>query len=71
MSGQVLSTMKTLDVETGDWKIQSQALKIARKDHACAAVRWDFFRRAKTTFEAFRTLYAKTTFDIVFVVQAG
>ena len=56
MSGQVLSTMKTLDVETGDWKIQSQALKIARKDHACAAVRWDFFRRAKTTFEAFLTL---------------
>ncbi len=39
MDGQLLNTMKTLDVETGDWKMQAQTLKMPRKDHACANVR--------------------------------
>ncbi len=39
MDGQLLNTMKTLDVETGDWKMQAQTLKMPRKDHACTNVR--------------------------------
>merc|ERR1719422_1831322 len=41
MDGKLLNSMKTLDLETNEWRMQSQTLKVARKDHACVATRLD------------------------------
>ena len=41
MDGELLNSMKTLDLETNEWRMQSQTLKVARKDHACVATRLD------------------------------
>ena len=41
MDGEVLNSMKTLDLETDEWRMQSQTLTVARKDHACVLTRLD------------------------------
>ena len=41
MDGEVLNSMKTLDLETNEWRMQAQTLSVARKDHACVATRLD------------------------------
>ena len=41
MDGELLNSMKTLDLETNEWRMQSQTLTVARKDHACVATRLD------------------------------
>ena len=41
MDGEVLNSMKTLDLETDEWRMQSQTLSVARKDHACVLTRLD------------------------------
>ena len=41
MDGELLNSMKTLDLETNEWRMQSQTLKVARKDHACVSTRLD------------------------------
>ena len=41
MDGEVLNSMKTLDLETDEWRMQSQTLAVARKDHACVLTRLD------------------------------
>ena len=39
MDGEVLDSMKTLDLETNEWRMQAQTLRTPRKDHACVATR--------------------------------
>ena len=41
MDGEMLNSMKTLDLETNEWRMQAQTLSVARKDHACVATRLD------------------------------
>ena len=41
MDGELLNSMKTLDLETNEWRMQTQTLKVPRKDHACVATRLD------------------------------
>merc|ERR1719277_2994647 len=41
MDGEVLDSMKTLDLETNEWRMQAQTLKVPRKDHACVSTRLD------------------------------
>jgi len=41
MDGEVLDSMKTLDLETNEWRMQAQALRVPRKDHACVSTRLD------------------------------
>merc|ERR1711874_272051 len=36
-----MGSMKTLDLETDEWRMQSQTLTVARKDHACVLTRLD------------------------------
>ena len=40
MDGEVLSSMKTMDVETGEWRMQAQEMANPRKDHACVLTRF-------------------------------
>jgi len=39
MEGEVLNSMKTMDVETGEWRMQAQSMSTSRKDHACVLTR--------------------------------
>merc|ERR1719278_1081799 len=41
MDGEVLDSMKTLDLETNEWRMQAQTLRVPRKDHACVSTRLD------------------------------
>jgi len=41
MDGEVLDSMKTLDLETNEWRMQAQVLQTPRKDHACVSTRLD------------------------------
>merc|ERR1719367_1966586 len=41
MDGELLDSMKTLDLETNEWRMQTQTLKVPRKDHACVKTRLD------------------------------
>ena len=41
MDGEVLNSMNMLDLETDEWRMQSQTLTVARKDHACVLTRLD------------------------------
>ena len=41
MDGEILNSMKTLDLETDEWRMQAQTLKTPRKDHACVATRFE------------------------------
>ena len=43
MDGEILNSMKTLDLETNEWRTQAQTLKTPRKDHACVATRYSLF----------------------------
>ena len=40
MDGELLDSMKTLDLETNEWRMLPE-LKVPRKDHACVATRLD------------------------------
>ena len=41
MDGEVLNSMKMLDLEPDEWRMQSQTLTVARKDHACVLTSLD------------------------------
>jgi len=41
MDGEILNSMKSLDLETNEWREQAPTLKTPRKDHACVATRLD------------------------------
>jgi len=39
--GELLNSMKSLNLETNEWRNQEQTLRVPRKDHACVATRLD------------------------------
>jgi len=41
MDGELLSSMKTLDLQTNEWRMQAGELRVPRKDQACVATRLD------------------------------
>ena len=43
MDGEILNSMKSLDLETNEWREQAPTLKTPRKDHACVATRYIHF----------------------------
>lgn len=41
MEGEILDSMKTLNLDTNEWRMQDQTLQTPRKDHACVVTRLD------------------------------